>query len=137
MKYTARLTLRGVGDRSPLLVQEAHHQEGRTHCSAVMLLVVRHWVQIGINAHILRWRHRAASPMNSDFRGRWDSNRTGNLRYGSRGAELWSVPLRSSAVLPFLLPEACRNYPQGIGEQWILHGCTLHVPHGDVDGITF
>jgi hypothetical protein len=36
--------------------------------------------RIGGNAPTLRWSYRKAIPMNSEFRGRWDRNRTCALR---------------------------------------------------------
>ena|GEM_PF-5751361 len=41
--------------------------------------------QIGVKAHTLCWGHNPAGPMNSGFSGRWDGNRTCNLRF-------WSLP---------------------------------------------
>jgi hypothetical protein len=50
---------------------------------AVMYLVVCNWGQIGVKAHTGCWSHRTVIPMNSGATGRWDRNRTGNLRFWS------------------------------------------------------
>jgi hypothetical protein len=40
----------------------------------------QNWGQLGVNVYTLARGHRAAIPMNSALRGRWDRNRTCNLR---------------------------------------------------------
>jgi len=70
---------------SLLLCKDVPHYEDHTQRATVMVLVVCNWGQIGVKARTMRWRYGPAIPMNSGFsRGRWDRNRTCNLR-------LWST----------------------------------------------
>jgi len=48
MRYAARSVLAGHRRREPLLHQDIHHQQGRTHTPAVSLLVMSHRGQIGV-----------------------------------------------------------------------------------------
>jgi hypothetical protein len=101
------------------------HQEFRVHRSAVLLLMVCNWGQIGANTYTLRWGYRTAVPINSGFSGRCDRNRTCNLRFwrsrrcvpdhpvqsycaeyslAFMRVQAHTVPFRSVALLPFLLP---------------------------------
>jgi hypothetical protein len=72
------------------MYQEGDHQECRTLGSAMSLLMVSHWGHIGVKVCAWCKDHGAAFPMNSSFRGRWDRNRTCNLRLWStrRGVQM-------------------------------------------------
>ena len=91
------------------------------------------WYRIGGKADTLGWRDKACGPYRFMVRGRWDTNRTCNLRFWrSRRCVLYSlvqshndeyscafmcirshsVPFRFIALLPFLLPEKVTTSPQ-------------------------
>ena len=53
MRYAARLLFTDAGDWTSVLQQDDHHQEGCTHRSAVLLLMVSSRGQIGVKARTL------------------------------------------------------------------------------------
>ena len=78
----AWLLITGKGDWGPVY-KEAHHQQGRTHRSAVLLMVVSRRGHLGVKTRTLATSHRTVIPMNSGLVGRWDRNRTCTLRFWS------------------------------------------------------